>query len=449
MGLHRIKRGVDLRIAGAPVQEIHDVPSARHVGIVADDYAGLRARIAVTEGARVARGELLFEDRASGVRYTAPGAGKVVSIRRGPNRRLESIAIELSAAERAGRPSSDELVAFSSFQNRRPQALGVAAIRDLLLESGLWTAFRTRPFGRVPTPDAEPDAVFVNAMDTQPLAAAPSEVIGGAQEDFCLGIALLAKLSVGSTYLCVAQGDAPIDGIDSAVSVERFSGPHPAGTAGLHVHRLHPVGRGRKVWTIGYQDVVAVGELARTGQLPVGRVISIGGPSAQRPRLLRTRLGTSIPEITATEVRSRARLISGSVLHGRLVGEGSASFLGRYHLQISALRETTDAAPVGESLLSRILARLGCRRQPTEGSAAAGPIIPFGRYERVWPFDILPTPLLRALVAGDLEQAERLGCLELDEEDVALCSFVCPGRNDFGLHLRDALCRAHDEDQSY
>ncbi len=440
--MHTIKKGLDLHIDGKPEQKIYERRADEQVGIVAADYVGLRARLFVAEGDRVARGAVLFEDRSRGVRYTAPGAGRVVAIHRRARRQLMSIVIDLSAEERAGRPSPSDLASFSSFSNRRPSALVASEIRDLLIESGLWTALRTRPFSRVPACDAIPDAIFVNAMDTQPLAAAPFEVISTAPEDFRIGLSLLAKLAAGPTYLCVAAAEDLGGEVDPSVVVERFSGPHPAGTSGLHVHRLFPVGRDRGVWTIGYQDVIAVGELARTGRLPVGRVIAIGGPVVRQPRLLRTRLGASIAALMRNEVEGPdVRVISGSVWHGRMAADGPEAFLGRYHVQITALPGRTVVRSGSRAWLSSTLTRLGLRA----AVAAPGPILPLGRYERIWPFELLPTFLLRALAAGDLEQAEKLGCLELDEEDLALCSFVCPGRNDFGVSLRDALCRARDE----
>jgi Na+-transporting NADH:ubiquinone oxidoreductase subunit A len=458
MAVHRIRRGLDLPIPGAPQQVIHEGPALTRVALLGADHPGLRARLHVEEGETVRRGQLLFEDRANpGVHFTSPAAGRVCAVRRGHRRVLESVVVELSTGERSGSPSDGELVAFESRQTRHPETLGGEQVRALLLESGLWTALRTRPFGKVPAPEATPFAVFVNAMDTQPLAARPEVVIGERRADFELGLRLVARLTAGTTFLCVTAGSELARGVDAPVSVEEFRGPHPSGTAGVHIHLLAPVSRRRTAWTLHYQDAIAIGELFRTGRLPVARVVALGGPPVRTPRLVRSRLGASVDEHVRGELtEDEVRLISGSVLSGRTAAGPTLGFLGQTHLQISVLREGRRreflgwAAP-GRRRFSTIpvfLSRLLRPRQfdfttSTHGSRRA--IVPIGLYERVVPLDIVPTYLLRALVVGDVEQAEKLGALELEEEDLALCTFVDPGKTEFGPFLRLALERLEKE----
>jgi Na+-transporting NADH:ubiquinone oxidoreductase subunit A len=422
MGLHRIKKGLAVRLAGTPQQVIGEVAPPARVGLVAADYPGLRARLAVGEGDFVKRGQLLFEDRSTpGVRYTAPGAGRIEAICRGARRALRAVVVERSPAERSGR---GEALAFESFRKKLPADLDASELCDLMVESGLWTAFRMRPFNSVPSPMTRPRALFVTATDSAPLAPEPSVVIRDRAEAFRVGLAALPRLSDGPTFLCTpAEVDLDIE-VDAAISIERFGGPHPSGTAGLHVHRLFPAGRGRTVWTIGYQDVIALGELLASGLLPVERVVALGGSALREPRLVRTRLGASIGEILSDQLDSRdAFVVAGSVLDGRACGDPAGDFLGRYHHQVSALAEA-----------------------PRNASAERpGPILPLGIFESVFPFDLLPTFLLRALAARDLELAEELGCLELVEEDLALCSYVCPAGNDYGSMLRSVLDRIHGE----
>ncbi len=421
MGVHRISAGLDVPVDGAPEQVVDGGAEVRRVGLVGDDYPGLRARLVVAEGDEVARGQLLFEDLATpGVRYTAPGAGRVSSLLRRERGELRSIVIELDAGERSGRPRCSP---FESYTSKRPTDLDAESVRALLTESGLWTALRSRPFDRIPHPATSPAALFVNAMDSEPLAAEPSVSIGKATEDFRAGVVLLSRLTAGLTYVCAGSEDE-IELGDAQARIERFSGPHPAGSAGLHVHKLHPVGVGRVAWTIGYQDVIAIGELARTGVLPVERTLALGGPAATRPRLVRSRLGASLSDLTHGELgEDDASLVSGSVLSGRAVVDSATGFLGRYHDQVCGLWRPSRAL----------------RGRTT------GPILPIGRFERVFPFDLLPTFLLRALASGDLESAERLGCLELSEEDLALCSYVCPAGNDYGAMLRRTLDRIAED----
>ena len=262
---------------------------------------------------------------------------------------------------------------------------------------------------------------------------------------------LAAKLTEGTSYLCVAEGSELGPGVDAPVSVEEFSGPHPAGTVGLHIHTLAPVGRDRTVWSVGYQDVIAFGALFRTGRLPVERVISLAGPPVQRPRLVRSRLGASTEEHVRGELEDGdLRVISGSVLTGKKAMGAIFGFLSRYDQQISVLVEGREREFMGwlapgrrrfsvlPIFLSRYL-RPDSFDFNTNTHGSVRPMVPIGLYEKVMPLDIIPTYLLRALVVGDLEQAEQLGALELAEEDLALCTFVDPGKTDFGPILRHNL----------
>jgi Na+-transporting NADH:ubiquinone oxidoreductase subunit A len=288
-------------------------------------------------------------------------------------------------------------------------------------------------------------------MDTEPLAANPEVAIRAAPHDFQTGLRALATLTAGATYLCVEAESTIADDIDAPVSVERFRGPHPAGSSGLQVHLLAPVDRSRPAWTIGSGDVIAIGELIRSGILPVQRIVALGGPAVSRPALLRARLGASLDELTRGEIENEGdvRVVSGSVLCGRAAASREVAYLGRYHWQISVLREDRLRRLLGWarpgknlfSVLPAFTARLRNRSYAfsTSTHGSPGPILPLGLYERVMPMDLPATFLLRALAAGDLDLAEQLGCLELLEEDLALASFVCPGKNDFGPLLRQAL----------
>lgn len=332
-------------------------------------------------------------------------------------------------------------------------------MRALLLESGLWVALRARPYGRVADPDGKPHALFVTAIDTRPHAPDPLVVVAEAREDFERGLRLIARLCEAPPIVCVAAGSELAAGLGAPVRVEAFRGPHPAGNPGVHIHHLAPVSRQRTAWHLGYQDVIAVGRLFATGALPVERVVALAGPAVKRPRLLRTRLGASIEQLTRGELREdgrAVRLISGSVLAGKRAEGPELGFLGRHHLQVSALPEGGErrllgwAMPGGDrfSLLPVFVSRLFRGRMfafATDTHGSARPLMPIGTYERVLPMDIVVTYLLRALLVGDIEQAEKLGALELEEEDLALCSFVCPGKTDFGPFLRANLERLEKE----
>jgi len=444
-----IKKGLDLPIVNEPRQEIEEGRPIRRVALIGDDSIGMKPTLAVREGARVKLGQLLFTDkRTPGVRYTSPGSGTVAAINRGEKRRFQSIVIELDG---------DEEVTFDSYEPEQLDTLSRDQVRENLVESGLWTAIRTRPFSKVPSPDSVPHSIFVTAIDTNPLAARPEKILGQRANEFLWGLRVLRHLTDGSLFLCTAP-DEEIPGTDlEFVTAEQFAGPHPAGLPGTHIHFLDPVSDSKTVWYLNYQDVIAIGHLFTTGRLLVERVVSFAGPSVKNPRLVRTRLGASIDELVQDELtEGNHRVISGSVLSGRRAA-GPFAFLGRYHLQVSALAEGGKREFLGwlqlgfQKFSIRPVYASRWSRRPRkfafttsrEGSPRA--MVPIGVYEDVMPLDILPTFLLRALIIGDTDQAQALGCLELDEEDLALCTFVCPGKYEYGPILRANLERIEKE----
>jgi Na+-transporting NADH:ubiquinone oxidoreductase subunit A len=438
----KIRRGLDLPISGAPEQTIVDGPQVRSVAVIGADYPGMKPTMAVKQGDKVKLGQLLFTDKKTeGVRYTSPAAGTVAAINRGEGRVLQSVVIDVEG---------DEAETFASYPAEQFASLSAEAVRDNLVASGLWTALRTRPYSKVPAPQSSPNSIFVTAMDTNPLAANPELVIGEESESFIQGVTLLSRLTQGKVFVCKAPGaNIPTPSLAQVV-VEEFSGPHPAGNPGTHIHFLDPVSATKTVWTIGYQDVIAIGKLFTSGKLFTKRVVSLAGPQVEQPRLVRTRLGANLEELAAGQVKpGENRLISGSVFGGR-TARGPFAFLGRYHNQVSVLAEGTDRPMLhylraGFNAFSvlkiYVSSLLGGKKfafsTTTNGSERA--MVPVGAYEKVMPLDILPTQLLRALIVGDTDTAQKLGCLELDEEDLALCTFVCPGKYEYGPILRDNL----------
>ncbi len=458
MPVRKIKKGLDLPIIGEPEQSIGPGGHITRVAIVAPDYIGMKPTMTVREGDTVKRGQALFEDKKSpGTLYTSPGAGVVSGIRRGDKRALQSVVIELSDSERAGEPAPEEQVPFDNFSGRGIPGLSREDIRALLIESGLWTSFRTRPFSKVPPIDSEPDGIFITAMDTNPLAPSPEEVCRGQEEAFEQGLAAIAKLREGRIFLCIKKGSSITAGPYSGVKIEEFTGPHPAGTVGVHIHTLMPVYRERTAWHLNYQDVIAIGKLFMSGVLDVTRVISIAGPAVKNPRLIRTRVGASTDELVDGELdEGESRVISGSVLSGRTAQGEALGYLGRYHHQVTCVREGREREFLGWltpgadkfSTVNVFTSALSPHKRFAFSTAINGSeraMVPIGMYERVMPMDILPTFLLRSLVVGDLEQAEKLGCLELDEEDLALCTFVCPGKYEYGPYLRQILTQIEKE----
>ncbi len=449
----KINKGLDLPVMGEPEQKIYeDGGDVKSVALIGQDYIGLRPSLQVQVGDRVKKGQPLWVDKKHPeIKFTSPGCGVVKAINRGAKRVLQSVVVELEG---------DEEETFSSYPADKLSDLTPDQVKQNLLDSGLWTRFRTRPFSKVPASDAQPHSIFVNAMDTNPLAADPVAVLAERVEDFRHGLEVISRLTDGKVYVCKAESADGFPVVEPGkVELVSFDGPHPAGLSGTHIHFLDPVSADKSVWYLDYQSVLAIGALFTTGKLNVEKVISLAGPGVKRPRLIRTRVGASTSDLTRGELSEQGdfRVVSGSVLNGRKA-RGWSAYLGNYHNQISVLEEYHDRELFGWIEMKgadhkfSLLDVFPLRRQKPEkfrlttalfGSPRA--IVPIGVYERVMPLDILPTQLLRALVVGDTDSAQLLGCLELDEEDLALCTFVDPGKHNFGPVLRKNLTQIEKE----
>ncbi|WP_339878816.1 Na(+)-translocating NADH-quinone reductase subunit A [Pseudidiomarina gelatinasegens] len=442
-----IKKGLDIPISGTPQQTIEDGQAITTVAVLGEEYVGMRPTMHVKVEDRVKKGQVLFEDKKNpGVKFTAPAAGVVKDVLRGAKRVLQAVVIEIDG---------DEQETFAKYDSSELASLDRAKVVEQLNNSGQWVALRTRPFSRSPKLDAEPTAIFVNAMDTNPLAANPSVIINEHKQAFIDGLKVLSNLTQGKVFV-VKAADAEVDTGDAKVQLESFAGPHPAGLVGTHIHFLHPVSAAKPVWHIGYQEVIAYGKLFTTGELFTDRVVALGGPSTKKPRLLRTRMGANLRELTKGELsQGKNRIISGSVLNGHKVDDAH-QWLGRFHDQVSVLAEGdqkelfgwikpgAEQHSVTRAYLGHLIPKkLFAMTTTTNGSDRS--MVPIGNYERVMPLDILPTILLRDLLSGDTEQAQKLGCLELDEEDLALCSYVCPGKYEYGPVLRNMLTEIEKE----
>ena len=433
----KLKRGLDLPISGQPSQAISEGPAIRTVALVGADYPGLQPTMKVAEGDRVVLGQPLFADKKNhAVLFTAPATGRVRAINRGARRVFQSLVIDVEEG-------STESVSFTAYADL--SALTAEQVQEQLLASGLWTALRTRPFSKIPVPGTQPHSIFVNAMDTNPLAANPELVILSSQKAFNDGLAVLQKLAP-KVFVCKAAGASFQTG---NLTANEFAGPHPAGLVGTHIHFLDPVSATRTVWHLNYQDVIAIGTLFTTGQIDANRVISIAGPQVKSPRLVRTRVGAALSNLTDGEVNGTDnRVISGSVLSGR-TGTGVEAYLGRYHLQVSVLAEGREREFVHymrlgmnrHSVFAVYAGKFFRKLFPMTTSSNGSPraMVPVGTYEAVMPLDILPTQLLRYLIVNDSDMAQALGALELDEEDLGLCTYVCPGKYEYGPILRDVL----------
>ena len=444
----KITKGLNLPIAGMPSQQISSKTAVKRVALLGEEYIGMRPSMAVREGDRVQKGQLLFEDKKNpGVRFTAPASGTVSAIHRGERRVLQSVVIDVDG---------EESVHFPRYELAELAGLTRESVQQQLLESGLWTAFRTRPFSKIPAPGSVPAAIFVTAIDTNPLAADPQPIILAQREAFDAGLTLLTRLTDGKVHVCQAGGGKLGGHPVGQVTFNQFAGPHPAGLAGTHIHFLEPVSLKKQVWHLNYQDVIAVGKVFLEGELYNERIVALGGPQVKEPRLLKTCLGASLDELLEDELLDdENRIISGSVLSGTHAC-GPHAFLGRFHLQISVVKEGREKELFGWVMpgkdkfsITRTTVGHFLKRKlfnfSTDTNGGERAMVPIGNYERVMPLDSLPTMLLRDLLAGDTDSAQALGCLELDEEDLALCTYVCPGKYEYGPALRSVLTQIEQE----
>lgn len=438
----KIKKGLNIPLAGAPEQKLSEGAKPATVAVLGPDTHDLKPGMLVSLGDRVKLGQPLFRDKQNpGVIFTAPGAGVVSAVNRGERRILQSVIIELDG---------DDAVSFDTCSADKLASLDADTVRKNLLASGLWTAIRTRPFSKIPAVDASPHAIFVTATDTNPLAPDPRVIIGAYEDAFQQGLDIVSRLTDGTVYVCTAPSSNIAVPDKEPFRHAEFSGPHPAGLVGTHIHFLEPVSEHKTVWHIGYQDVIAIAQLFATGRLPVERVISLAGPMVSVPRLLRTRLGANTNDLIRAETKAGSvRVVSGSVLNGRRASDWAA-YLGRYDNQIAVLQEGSPREFLsfmrpgfGKFSLTRAfvgnLFKPGGYKMSTSQNGSARAMVSIGSFEQVMPLDILPTPLLKALLVRDTDGARELGCLELDEEDLALCSFVCNGKYVYGPHLRKNL----------
>lgn len=444
----KIKKGLDLPISGRPGTEISKANKVTKVAILGEDFPGLRPTMLVDVGDSVKKGQPLFENKKNpGVICTAPLGGKVIEINRGERRAFISLVIEVDEKAPA--------VGFDKYDFAKLGTLERKTVQEQLVKSGLWTAFRTRPFSKTPAVGSEPKAIFVTSMDTNPLAGDVPAVINAESDAYTNGLAVISRLTDGPVYVC--KGDYSIPQCKASnVREETFTGPHPAGLAGTHMHVLEGASLNKILWSIGYQDVIAIGKLFTKGELDVTRYVSIGGPGVKNPVLVKTVRGACVSELVAGNVKkdssenAKQRVIAGSVIYGRETTQAT-DYLGHFINQISVIPEGDEKEFLGwmmpglhkfsvsGTFLGGLLRKNLIFNTGLNGGHRA--IIPFGCFDRVMPLDIIPSLLLRSLAITDTDEAQALGCLELDEEDLALCTYVDPCKGDYGPMLRRCLTK--------
>ena len=384
------------------------------VAVLGRNYRGVNFELLCSEGDQVRAGAALMRDaRRPEIRFCAPLAGRIAAIEYAARRRLA--ALRIAVDDNLGAVTHDI-----------PVGHGAAELRRFLLASGAWASLRTRPYGNIPHPQAEPAAIFVTALDAEPGAPDPRPVIDARIDEFRAAVSLLSNISDSPVYVCHAAGHRLDPGNAQGVRYVAFGGGPEAGLPGVHIQALSPIGLdGGEVWHLGYQDAIAIGHLLLHGSPWTRRVISLAGGAVKHPRCLLVPPGASYDELLAGELRDVAgRIIAGSPIYGRPV-EGSTAYLDAGARQVTVLETAPEDA----------------------AEARRAPLVPGERLERLAPPGILAVPLMRALQLGDAERARELGALELVEEDLAPLSLACVSNSDYGLLLRRVLNRIEGGDR--
>ena len=446
MAKFSLRRGLDVPIEGSPQQKISKGNPPKTMAVKGTDFNGLKPKMLVSEGDKVDKGTPLFCHKdCPEIRFVSPCKGNVQSINRGEKRSLLSVVIEV---ENLSAKSVNFIKQNKSIKSQKE------FVKKCLLDSGLWTSFLTRPYSKIPNPKSEPSSIFITAIDTEPLCPDADVVIDDNLEAFEEGIKKVALLTKGKVFVCnKEENQFDIEGCE----VIGFEGPHPAGLVGTHIHFLDAPDANKTVWSIGYQDIIAIGKLFLSGYLEAERTIAICGPLAKNPRLVRTYEGASLKDLLENEYLNDdlCRIVSGSVLSG-VIAENKLAYLSKYSRQVTLMHEDRNKILFGwikpqpnkfsvmPVLISAFMpSKLFNLTSNLNGGRRA--MVPTGIFETLMPQDYLPTQLLRSLLVMDTDTAQSLGALELDEEDLALATFACPAKYEYGPALRDCLQKIEKE----
>lgn len=436
----KIRKGLDINLLGEAEKTISEIPS-KLCAIKPPDFHGVFPKVLVKEGDEVKAGSPLFYDKyRENIIFTSPVSGKVREVRRGAKRVLLEVSVEAAAEQ--------EYVDFGSAD---PNGLDKAAVTEKLLNSGVWPFIRQRPYSIIAKPEDDPKSIMISAFDSAPLAPDYDLIVQGQAEVFQTGIDALRKLCSGKLYLNVS-GKAGVSSVfldAKGVEINTFSGPHPAGNVGTQINRISPLNRGEIIWYLRPQDVLSIGRLFREGKFDASRTIAVCGSELKRPHYYRTMLGTSITEMINDNVKEgKVRYISGNVLTGTKIGK--TGFVGFYDSQLTVIPEGDYYEFVGWALpglkkfsfyytfLSWMMPGKKYRLD-TNFHGGERAFVLTGKFEQVFPFNIYPMQLIKAIMIEDIDRMENLGIYEVDEEDFALCEFISTSKINIQKIVRDGL----------
>lgn len=435
----KIKKGLNIPLEGKAEMVFGQAQLPGLFAIKPVDFHGLTPKMVVAEGDSVKIGSVLFHDKYHPeIKFVSPVSGTVKTINRGERRRILEVVVE--------NDNKDESLDFGKSD---PATMDRDAIVGKLLEGGAWPYLRQRPYDILANPSDTPKAIFVSGFDSSPLAPDYDFVLTGQEEAFKVGVEVLKKLAP-VVHIGISAGSASkVYNSLQGVTLNSFSGPHPAGNVGVQIHHVSPINKGEKVWVINPQEIVSIGNLFAQGKHDFSRVIAVTGSEVLKPLYLRYRLGASVVEILKDNIAEGSlRVISGNVLTGTNIG--ADGYLGFYHSQLCVIPEGDDyeflgwASPgFGKFSVSRSFFSWICKNKKyrlnanLHGSERA--IVVSGLFEKVVPMDILPEQLIKAILAEDIDKMEQLGLYEIVEEDIALCEFVDISKMELQAIVRDGI----------
>ena len=439
----KLKRGLDIPFEGRAAETIGSVRRPAVYHIVPDHFAGIKPKLLVKEGDLVKAGSPLFHDKKfEEMFFTSPVSGKVVAIVRGDRRKVMSIDIE-----------ADETIAYQTFDKTQDP-------KGLLLYSGLWSLIKQRPYDCIALPNKTPKAVFISTFDTAPAAPNYEWVLKGQLTDLQATVSKLT--TIAPVYVGIQAGAKAIEFRElKDCTLFEVAGPHPAGNVGVQINHVLPIAKGETVWTINVQDLAIIGRLFTKGIVDMQKLVALTGPLAANPQYYRVLPGMPVSAVFGCNVQSGepVRYVAGNPLSGHQVGLDE--MVSVYDNQFTALDEGSETHEFMGWLIPRFgdfnasctdpakpLQRLFGQKEYNWDARLKGgrrAIIVSGEYDKVFPMDIYPEYLIKAMIAGNLDRMEQLGAYEVAPEDFALCEYVCTSKMPLQAIVRAALDNLKNE----
>ena len=434
MGVFKLKKGYDIPLQGSAERRIEKAPKSTSIAVQPIDFRGLRPAMKVEAGDTVSRGSILFVDKQKPeILFRSPAAGTVRDVVRGERRAIQRVIVDISG---------DTAESFDEYTTDQVKALSTSQAKEILLNSGLWPTIRQRPFSKIADVDASPKSIFISAVDSAPLQAETDLLLKGLEKNFQLGIDMLSKLTNGKIHISVSASTKAFFSNISGVELHEFSGPHPAGNVGVQIHHIDRIQAGEKVWYLSPRHVSQVGSFLSTGEYPGSKTYALTGSELDKRHYVASSEGALVSDIVDAPLNNTTqRVISGNVLTG--AKSSSLGYVGFYDDMITVIPELEGRRFFGwlslglnaTSFWPMFLSKLTPKKKlspTTDMNGEERAFVSTGKYEKVVPMDVLPVHLCKAILVEDIELMEQLGIYEVDAEDLALCSYICPSKIEFG-----------------